>query len=62
MNYFRATSDKQLGICLKMLYAEGIQGDVQVVKNSKGKIEFHIYIEEQEKIEMLKTRYESLIL
>lgn len=42
MEYFLAVSDKQLGLCLRMLYAEGIRAIVETVRNSKGKIEFHI--------------------
>ncbi len=61
MDYFRATCDKQLGICLRMLYAEGIQGIVEVTKNDKGKIEFHVYIEDLNKFEMLRERYEVMI-
>ena len=42
MEYFLAVSDKQLGLCLRLLYAEGIRAIVETVRNSKGKIEFHI--------------------
>jgi hypothetical protein len=42
MDYFLAVNDKQLGICLRMLYAEKIRGFVETVMNEKGKIEFHI--------------------
>lgn len=45
MDYFLAKSDKQLGICLRMLYAEDIQGRVEVVMNRKHKIEYHIKID-----------------
>ena len=38
MEYFLAVSDKQLGLCLRMLYAEGVQAIVETVRNSKGKI------------------------
>lgn len=61
MDYFKATCDKHLGICLRMLYAERIQGFVDVTKNNKGRIEFHIHIEEKDKFEMLKERYETMI-
>lgn len=62
MNYFRAKNDKQLGVCLRMLYAEKIQGLVETVKNSKGKIEFCIKARVDEQIfEMLNERYEILI-
>ena len=42
MEYFLAVSDKQLGLCPRLLYAEGIRAIVETVRNSKGKIEFHI--------------------
>lgn len=62
MEHFRATNDKQLGICLRMLYAEGLQGNVQVVRNNKGKIEFQIYINADDSlVEELRMRYEILI-
>lgn len=61
-NYFLAINNKQLGTCLRMLFAEGIQGTVQVVLNNKNKIEFHIYIEADEDLfERLKERYAILI-
>ena len=44
MRYFLAVNNKQLGICLRMLYAERIQGFVETVMNGKGRIEFHIGI------------------
>ncbi len=46
MNYFLAVNDRQLGTCLRMLFAEKLQPAVQTVLNEKGKIEFHISIEE----------------
>ena len=42
MEYFLAVNDKQLGLCLRMLYADGLNANVQTVRNDKGKIEFHI--------------------
>lgn len=60
--FFRATNDKQLGICLRMLYAEKLQGIVTVVKNDKDKIEFHVRITADESyFEELLERYEILI-
>ena len=37
-----AKSDHQLGMCLRMLYAEGIRSSIPVhsAKNEKGKMEF----------------------
>ncbi len=62
MDQFKAVNDKQLGVCLRMLYAEGIQPIVNVVMNDKGKIEFNISIEkDQQTAEELKKRYEILI-
>ena len=46
MNYFLAVNDRQLGTCLRMLFAEKLQPAVQTVLNEKGKIEFHISFEE----------------
>lgn len=54
MDYFLATSNKQLGICLRMLFAEGIQGFVETVQSPKGRIEFHIRINATDEVfEML---------
>lgn len=62
MIYFRAINNKQLGVCLRMLFAEGLQGNVETVKNSKDRIEFHITanIDEQTMKELI-VRYETLI-
>lgn len=62
MEYFLALNDKQLGICLRMLYADGIQSAVQTVMNDKGKIEFHVSISASEEVfEELNERYKILI-
>lgn len=57
MDYFLARSDRQLGICLRLLYANGIQGHVETVLNSKMRIEFHIRITEVERFEELYEKY-----
>lgn len=57
MDYFLARSDRQLGICLRLLYANGIQGHVETVLNSKMRIEFHIRITEAERFEELYEKY-----
>lgn len=62
MDYFLAKNNKQLGICLRMLFAEDIQGTVKTVMNGKDRIEFHIYANVDE--QMMKTlldRYRILI-
>lgn len=62
MNYFLAVNDRQLGTCLRMLFAERIQPTVQTVMNDKGKIEFHVSISaDQELFEELDERYKILI-
>lgn len=62
MNYFLAVNDRQLGTCLRMLFAERIQPVVQIVLNDKNKIEFHISIPaNEEMLEELKERYTILI-
>ncbi len=61
MKYFLAVNDKQLGICLRMLYAEKIQGFIETVMSSKGKVEFHISISEDDLFEKLNERYKILI-
>lgn len=48
MGYFLAVNDKQLGLCLRMLYADGLGATVKTVRNDKGKIEFHIKAEADE--------------
>lgn len=59
---FAAVNNKQLGICLRMLYAERIQGFVETVMNGKGRIEFHIGIAvDDELFEKLNRRYKILI-
>lgn len=61
MDYFLAVNDKQLGICLRMLYAEGLEVTVKTVRNSKSKIEFHVFINaEREDFARLQERYEIL--
>jgi len=61
MDYFIAVNDKQLGVCLRMLYAENIQAFVETVRNDKGKIEFHISIDADEQTTMkLLERYDIL--
>lgn len=62
MDYFLAVNDKQLGICLRMLYADKIRGFVETVMNEKGKIEFHISIAASpDMFEELRERYQILI-
>lgn len=62
MGYFLAVNDKQLGLCLRMLYADGLSANVQTLRNDKGKIEFHISTEaDQDYFNELFERYTILI-
>lgn len=62
MGYFLAINNKQLGVCLRMLYAKGYQGRVETVMNVKHRIEFHISIDaSKERLEELKAVYQTLI-
>ena len=62
MKCFLAVNDRQLGTCLRMLFAEKIQPVVQTVLNDKDKIEFHISCSaDTETLEDLKERYRILI-
>ena len=62
MGYFLAINNKQLGVCLRMLYANGYQGYVNTVMNSKHRIEFHISIDaSEERFQELKVVYQTLI-
>ncbi len=59
---FRATTDKQLGICLRLLFAEGLQPFVQTILNDKGKIEFRITINTTDDyLQDLIRKYEIMI-
>ena len=40
MNYFLAVNDRQLGTCLRMLFAEKLQPAVQTVLNDKVRSNF----------------------
>lgn len=62
MEYFLAKNDKQLGLCLRMLFVEGIQPTVQTVLNKKNKIEFHVKITADEELKnKLTERYQIMI-
>ena len=57
-------SDHQLGMCLRMLYAEGIRGPLPVhsAKNEKGKMEFLVTVPvDDAQFEVLERRYQTLI-
>ena len=60
--FFVAKNDKQLGICLRMLFAENLQYRVRVVMNDKNKVGFQIQaFVTKDEFEKLNRRYEILI-
>lgn len=62
MNGFKAYNPRQLDICLKMLYADGIDFTVKVAETSKGKIVYNICIVVSEDVmEKLQERYRIMI-
>lgn len=64
MSYLIAKSDKQLGMCLRMLYAEGFSEiSVKPILNAKHKVEFQVVLDvEESEFSTLKNRYETLTL
>ena len=57
-----AKSDHQLGMCRRMLYAEGIRGPLPVhsAKNEKGKMEFLVTVPvDDAQFEVLERRYQT---
>ena len=63
MEYLLAKSDRQLGICLRMLYDEGYTNLViESVMNAKNRMEFHVKVRaDEDKLAKLNERYQTLI-
>lgn len=62
VNRLLAINDKQLGICLRMLYAESVDFRVMVGENAKQKIEFYVYpVLADEKFREFENRYRIMI-
>lgn len=63
MEYLLAKSDRQLGICLRMLYDEGYTNLViESVMNAKNRMEFHVKVRaDEDKLAKLNDRYQTLI-
>lgn len=63
MEYLLAKSDRQLGICLRMLYDEGYKNlVVESVINAKNRMEFHVKVTaDQDRMAKLNDRYQTLI-
>lgn len=64
MHELLAKSDRQLGMCLRMLYDEGMSGplDIHSEINDKGKMEFHVLLPvDDETFERLQKRFETMV-
>ena len=63
MHELLAKSDRQLGMCLRMLYDEGMSKlDLHSEISDKGKMEFHVLLPvENETFERLQKRFETMV-
>ena len=63
MHELLAKSDRQLGMCLRMLYDEGMPKlDLHSEINDKGKMEFHVLLPvDDETFERLQKRFETRV-
>ena len=63
MHELLAKSDRQLGMCLRMLYGEGMSHlDLHSEINDKGKMEFHVLLPvDDETFEHFQKRFETMI-
>lgn len=63
MHELIAKSDRQLGMCLRMLYNEGMPNlDLHSEINEKGRIEFHVLLPvDDETFERLQDCFETMI-
>ena len=62
MHELLAKSDRQLGMCLRMLYDEGMPKlDLHSEINDKGKMEFHVLLPvDDDTFERLQKRFETM--
>ena len=62
MHELLAKSDRQLGMCLRMLYDEGMPRlDLHSEINDKGKMEYHVLLPvDDETFERLQKRFETM--
>ena len=63
MKYLTAKNDGQLGMCLRMLYADGFNEiEVKPVLNERKKMEFHILLDvDDARFNELKERFDTFI-
>ncbi len=61
MDYILAEGDRQLGVCLRMLYPEQTRFKISSVLNDRGKLEFQVYIDlDTDRIEYYKNKFDTL--
>lgn len=57
-----AKNDKQLGVCLRVLCDEGINYNVDIIRDKKRKVNFEIHFKaDLQTFEKLRDRYDLLI-
>ena len=62
MHELLAKSDRQLGMCLRMLYDEGMPGPLDVHSEIKCKMEFYVLLPvDDETFERLQKRFETMV-
>ena len=63
MHELLAKSDRQLGMCLRMVYDEGMSKlDLHSEISDKGKMEFHVLLPvDDETFERLQKRFETMV-
>lgn len=64
MKFLLAKTDRQLGICLRLLYAEGIREPLRVIsaKTKAGKVEARVFVPvDDARFEILQKSYQTLI-
>ena len=61
MNYILAKGDKQLGICLRMLYPEQTRFKINPVLNERRKMEFQVFVDlDDDRFEHYKNTFDTL--
>lgn len=62
MNYILAKNDRQLGVCLRILFPEQKHFKINPVINEHGKMEFQVYVDlNQERFEHYQNAFQTLI-
>lgn len=62
MRYLIAKNPKQLNLCLRMLYAEGVKWTVDIVEDNNSKIRYKIGVDaNEEQFLLLREKYRILI-